>query len=55
MGMVRGNRRKILNGIFSFRSGFIFKDGGGLRVSEQTVSFSPLQRVKFFFYLTLQE
>jgi hypothetical protein len=28
MGMVRGNRRKILNGIFSFESGFIFKDGG---------------------------
>ena len=43
MGMVRGNRRKILNGIFSFESGFIFKDGVGLRVSEQTVSFSPLQ------------
>jgi hypothetical protein len=37
MGMVSGNRRKILNGIFSFESGFIFKDGGGLRVSEQTV------------------
>jgi hypothetical protein len=34
----------------------IFEDGVGLRVSEQTVSFSPLQEVKFFLFpLILQE
>jgi len=50
MGMVRGNRRKILNGIFSFKSGFIFKDGGRF-ASEQTLRSRGNERGKILFQL----